>query len=199
MNAHLVHTVTFSSCCPTLKGSATSFVESHIGISFDGFSLSQLRVWSQNQCEISHGFRKSWFREVSIVKDVIEWTVWADTPIQPWLRGWVDSCRLIKTVVTMSWEDISNYFILIFNMSFASCSFSAALPLPIITYLACFFSNKNVLLCAVGHREIAFCQWTHNSRPQVNASYRLNVTDHACTRESQRCVLFLNVFDYIIW
>lgn len=109
-----------------------------------------------------------------------------------WLYGCVDSSLLIKTV-TRSWQDISNYFSLILEMSCASCSFSAALLLSIIAYLACFFYNKNGFLSAAGLREIAFCQWQHNSRPQVHASYRLNVTDHACTSESQRCVLFLNL------
>lgn len=101
--------------------------------------------------------------------------------------------------MTSNWQDISNYFILIFKMSFASCSFTAALLLSIIAYLACVFYNKNVFLSTAGHWEVAFCQWQHNSRPQVDASYRLNVTNHAWTRESQRCFLILNVFGFIVW
>lgn len=44
---------------PPQKVSTTPVFESYIGISFDGFSLSQQRV-CQNQCEISHGLRESW-------------------------------------------------------------------------------------------------------------------------------------------
>ena len=68
----------------------------------------------------------------------------------------------------------------------------------VVAYLARFFYNKNAFLSAAGHREISFCKWHHNSRPQVDASYRLKVRGRACTRESQRCVLVPNLFGFIV-